>query len=289
MSRALRAFVTRTSDIDWQPVTSGVPQESILGPSCSMNDLDDGTESTLTKFADDTKLGGEVDTSEGIAILQRDLDKLEEWATKNNMKFNKDARICVAGEPQQPPPRALGVLVDNQLNTSSRALLQQQRQGRYLQRWICDHSNLLSACQAAPGVLHPVLVPTIQERCRQTGEGPKEGHKDDQGLENLPYEERLRVRFLLPGEDESQGRTSSQFSSTSRVSKEHRGSLFTRSHMEKTRGNGCKLHQERFHLNIRKKFFAVKTVIHSSEQPPQGHGGVTITGGFQDAVGQGAV
>ena len=52
--------------------------------------LDDGNKSTLTKFADDTKLGSEVDMSEGRAILQRDLNRLEEWASKNSMKFNKD-------------------------------------------------------------------------------------------------------------------------------------------------------------------------------------------------------
>ena len=43
-----------------------------------INDLVDGIESTLTKFADDAKLGHEVDMSEGRAILQKDLDKLEE-------------------------------------------------------------------------------------------------------------------------------------------------------------------------------------------------------------------
>lgn len=40
-----------------------------------------------------------------------------------------------------------------------------------------------------------------------------------------------------------------------------RGSLFMRSHMEKTRSNGWKLHWERFHLNIRKNSFTMKAFI----------------------------
>jgi len=42
------------------------------------NDLDDGIKCILMKFMDDTKLSGEVDTSEGKATLQEDLGRLEE-------------------------------------------------------------------------------------------------------------------------------------------------------------------------------------------------------------------
>lgn len=43
----------------------------------SINDLDGGSEATLIKSADDAKLGGVADTSEGCAAIWRDLDMLE--------------------------------------------------------------------------------------------------------------------------------------------------------------------------------------------------------------------
>ena len=75
------------------PVTSGVPQGSVLGPSLFIyfiNDLPDVTNSLLKIFADDTKVYSAINSEEDRDKLQHSIDQMVKWTDKWMIKFNGD-------------------------------------------------------------------------------------------------------------------------------------------------------------------------------------------------------
>lgn len=76
---------------DYQAVTSGVPQGSVLGPALFLvyiNDISEGLSSNIRLFADDALLHLTLRDKESVTVFQEDLDLLENWAKAWGMSFN---------------------------------------------------------------------------------------------------------------------------------------------------------------------------------------------------------
>ena len=75
------------------PVTSGVPQGTVLGPVLFLVHLmgiadSISTETSVSSFADDTRLLRGIKSEDDCKLLQKDLDNLYEWANEVGMVFN---------------------------------------------------------------------------------------------------------------------------------------------------------------------------------------------------------
>ena len=98
LSGRQQRVVLNGSASEWAPVISGVPQGSVLGPTCFVifiNDIDevlDLVNGFIFKFADDTKYGRTVTNENDREEMQRAIDKLLEWADTWQMDFN--AKKC---------------------------------------------------------------------------------------------------------------------------------------------------------------------------------------------------
>ena len=93
LSRRKQRVVFSGAKSDWVPVTSGVPQGSVLGPvlfNLFTSELPNYVKSSLPQYADDTVLYIIIRSTNDTVILQNDLDIINKWCTDNQMQLNSN-------------------------------------------------------------------------------------------------------------------------------------------------------------------------------------------------------
>ena len=304
VNRKQRVMVNGVAS-EWINVTSGVPQGSVLGPILFVlyiNDLPDvvDVDSNIYMFADDTKLYREMSDVKDEAILQDDINKMEEWSNEWLMSFHPEkCKVLKMGRPISDlsdmfNPYALsghhlevvenekdiGVIIDcdlsfdkhiaEKVNKATRIVNIIRRSFMYL-----DEESFLNLYKALvrPHLeyANQIWAPKLQRQIDSIENVQKRATKLLPGYENLSYEDRLRKPNLPTL---TYRRLRGDLIETYKILTNKYDPEICENFIElrkdsNTRGHSLKIYKQRCKLNVRKNCFPHRIVEAWNSLPDQ--------------------
>jgi hypothetical protein len=269
-------------------VTSGVPQGSVLGPLLFLiyvNDLDFGISNLLSKFADDTKLGGVVKNTEHGESIQNDLNKIAEWAKLWDMKFNVE-KCCVLHLGRNnirstyniygkslsatTAQKDLGVRVSEDFKFTKQCIEACEKANKVL-GFIYRNFDYKSKDIILPlykSLVRPHLEyaiqfwnPYLKKDIEMLERIQRKATKLIPSLRTLPYESRLKILGLQTLKTRRlRGDLIEVFKILNKYDNLDCMEFFALHHDERTRNNGSKLRVKRFNSSIAKNFYTYRII-----------------------------
>ena len=212
----------------WAPVTSGVPQGSVLGPMLFVvfiNDLPSVIKTNCKLFADDSKIYGKVNNEADQLLLQEDLDACYKWANDWKMTFHpKKSKVMHIGNKnnrylyllghnlisETKKETDLGILVSDNLSWSEHVANCAKKANRVLGmvKHTFSHMDKEMFISLYQTLIRPqmeycpqVWSPHLQKDISILEKVQRRATKIVPGLEDLPYEQRLKALKLYPLEE----------------------------------------------------------------------------------------
>ena len=290
--RKQRVTVNGTSST-WRPVTSGIPQGSVMGPIMFVlyiNDLPDclKNDSELYLYADDTKIFRKIKCEEDCQKLQEDIECMQNWSDTWLLRFHpekcKYMRIGATKvnnfqyklkHDQEPMEKSkaekdVGVIIDENLsfekhmvekiNKANSVLGAIRRSFQFLDN---KTFKLLYTSLVRPLLeyANPVWNPYKIKHIDMLENVQRRATKIMHGMEELSYPERLR-KIGLPSLTyrRHRGDMIEVYKILSNRYDPDVSDIFTLRDTDITRGHNCKIYKEQSRLEIRRNSFKNRVV-----------------------------